>query len=51
MDNATGKIIAGVSLSLAVGLTSVLLVSGEWLIAVGAIGGWLAALYLLHNIA
>ena len=51
MDKSIGKAIAAASLVLAVGLTCALVVSGEWLIAVGAIGGWSVAMYLAYNIA
>lgn len=50
MDKSTGKAIAAASLVLAVGLTCALVVSGEWLIAVGAIGGWAVGMYLAYNI-
>jgi len=51
MDKSTGKAIAGASLVIAVGLTCALVVSGEWLIAVGAIGGWAVGLYLAYTFA
>lgn len=51
MDKSTGKAIAAVSLFLAVGLTAALVVSGEWLIAVGALGGWAVGLYLAYTVA
>jgi len=51
MDKTVGKAVATGSLIIAVGLTCALVVSGEWLIAVGAISGWGVALYLAYTVA
>ena len=40
--------LASVTAFLAIGLASALIVSGEWLIAVGAIGGWVAGLLFIR---
>ena len=51
MDRSTLKAISGASLFLAIGLTSALVVSGEWLIAVGALGGWAVGLWIIRSVA
>lgn len=51
MDRSTGKAIAAASLFLAIGLVSALVVSGEWLIAVGALSGWAVGLWIIRTVA
>lgn len=51
MDRSTLKAISGASLFLAIGLTSALVVSGEWLIAVGALGGWAVGLWIIRSVS
>jgi hypothetical protein len=51
MDRSTGQAIATASLVLAVGMSCALIVSGEWLIVVGGLGGWAVGMYLLYTIA
>jgi len=51
MDRSTGQAIATASLVLGVGMFCALIVSGEWLIVVGGLGGWAVGMYLAYTIA
>ena len=48
MNEATTKAIIVASIFLAIGLVSALIVSGDWLMAVGALGGWAVGLWLMR---
>jgi len=49
MNKGTAQLIASVTVFLTVGLASALIVSGEWLIAVGAIAGWIVGLLFIRS--
>jgi len=51
MGKSTGKLVATVTLFLALGAICAFIVSGEWMIPVCAVGGWAIGLMLLRSLS
>lgn len=51
MNDATTKAVIAASLFIGVGLLTAVLVSGEWLIAVGTIAGWAFGVWLIRSVS
>jgi len=50
MGKSTGALVAGATLFLALGASCAFIVSGEWLIPVCGIGGWLIGIMLIRSL-
>ena len=50
MNKETAQLVASVTMFLIIGLVSVLIVSGEWFVVIGAFAGWIVGFLFIRSL-